>query len=139
MGIQRILLALWASLISLCLAITINPPTGGLALARVLFNDSRDVFSSTSGYHGDDSGIRPFTDGPFGMARGIILSTGDLTSPLAPGDTCPSSYTTDLYDPYTATYCGPDTYNGALYSLSVLPLKATTLLVDIVIASCDLT
>ncbi|EKJ77493.1 hypothetical protein FPSE_02366 [Fusarium pseudograminearum CS3096] len=112
---------------------------GGLALARVLFNESRDIFSSSSGYSGDPSAIRPFTDGPFGMEKGIILSTGSLTSPLAPGDTCPSSYTTDLYDAYTQTYCGTDSYNGASYLLNILPIKATTLLVDVVIASCDRT
>lgn len=106
-------------------------------MARVLFNDSKDVFSSSSGYSGDPSAIRSFTDGPFGMGKGIILSTGSLNSPLAPGDTCPSSYTTDIYDDYTATYCGADTYNGASYLLNILPTKATTLLVEMVIASCD--
>ncbi|KAL5623779.1 hypothetical protein FOBRF1_003029 [Fusarium oxysporum] len=111
---------------------------GGLALARVLFGDSRDVFSSSSGYSGDPSAIRSFTDGPFGMGSGIIMSTGSLTSgSLAPGGTCLSSYTTDLYDAYTATYCGPDSYNGASFLLNVLPTKATTLLIDMVIASCD--
>ncbi|KAJ3536765.1 hypothetical protein NM208_g6581 [Fusarium decemcellulare] len=112
---------------------------GGLLLARVLFNDSKDIFSSSSGYSGDPSAIRSFTNGPFGMAKGIILSTGSLTSPLAPGDTCPSSYTTDMYDAYTATWCGADTYNGASFLLNVVATKATTLLVDMVIASCDLT
>ncbi|TVY66318.1 hypothetical protein Focb16_v011264 [Fusarium oxysporum f. sp. cubense] len=134
-------LALWASLIPLCLGINIAPSgTGGLALARILFGDSRDVFSSSSGYSGDPSAIRSFTDGPFGMGSGIILSTGSLTSaPLTPGGTCPSSYTTDLYDAYTTSYCGPDSYNGASYLLNVLPTKATTLLIDMVIASCDVT
>ncbi|KAH7204748.1 hypothetical protein DER44DRAFT_827686 [Fusarium oxysporum] len=132
-------LALWASLMPLCLGINISPTAmGGLALARVLFGDSRDVFSSSSGYSGDPSAIRSFTDGPFGMGSGIIMSTGSLTSgSLAPGGTCPSSYTTDLYDAYTATYCGPDSYNGASFLLNVLPTKATTLLIDMVIASCD--
>ncbi|RBR10789.1 uncharacterized protein FIESC28_09320 [Fusarium coffeatum] len=111
---------------------------GGLALARVLFNDSRDIFSLSSGGSGDPSAIRPFTNGPFGMEKGIILSTGSLTLPLGPGDTCPSSYTTDVYDAYTRSYCGADSYNGVIYTLNVLPTKATTFLVDIVIASCDL-
>lgn len=44
-----------------------------------------------------------------------------------------------MYDAYTTTYCGADTYNGAVFLLNVLPTKATTLLVDMVIASCDLT
>ncbi|KAK7590031.1 hypothetical protein V3481_008987 [Fusarium oxysporum f. sp. vasinfectum] len=134
-------LALWASLIPLCLGINIAPSgTGGLVLARILFGDSRDVFSSSSGYSGDPSAIRSFTDGPFGMGSGIILSTGSLTSaPLTPGGTCPSSYTTDLYDAYTTSYCGPDSYNGASYLLTFLPTKATTLLIDMVIASCDVT
>ncbi|PCD34689.1 hypothetical protein AU210_007286 [Fusarium oxysporum f. sp. radicis-cucumerinum] len=138
---QATLSALWASLIPLCLGINIaSTGTGGLALARILFGDSRDVFSSSSGYSGDPSAIRSFTDGPFGMGSGIILSTGSLTSTsLAPGGTCPSSYTTDLYDAYTASYCGPDSYNGASYLLNVLPTKATTLLIDMVIASCDVT
>ncbi|KAF4997969.1 hypothetical protein FGRMN_3489 [Fusarium graminum] len=68
------------------------------------------------------------------------MSTGSLTSaPLGPGDTCPSSYTTDVYDAYTATYCGADSYNGASYLLNIIATKATTLLIDMVIASCDLT
>ncbi|EMT69312.1 hypothetical protein FOC4_h10016911, partial [Fusarium odoratissimum] len=110
-------LALWASLMPLCLGINISPTAmGGLALARVLFGDSRDVFSSSSGYSGDPSAIRSFTDGPFGMGSGIIMSTGSLTSgSLAPGDS----------------------YNGASFLLNVLPTKATTLLIDMVIASCD--
>ncbi|KAG7414641.1 hypothetical protein Forpe1208_v008265 [Fusarium oxysporum f. sp. rapae] len=139
MRLQATPLALWASLIPLCLGINIAPTgTGGLALARILFGDSRDVFSSSSGYSGDPSAIRSFTDGPFGMGSGIILSTGSLTSaPLTPDATCPSSYTTDLYDAYTTSYCGEDSYNGASYLLNVLPTKATTLLIDMVIASCD--
>ncbi|KAM5382955.1 hypothetical protein ACJA88_003488 [Fusarium oxysporum] len=134
-------LALWASFIPLCLGINIAPTgAGGLVLARILFGESRDVFSSSSGYSGDPSAIRSFTDGPFGMGSGIILSTGTLASDsLAPGGTCPSSYTTDLYDSYTTSYCGDDTYNGASYLLNILPIKATTLLIDMVIASCDVT
>ena len=135
---QQKLLALSASLICSCSGLTIGSAKGGLALAQDLFNNSRDIFSQSSGYSGDSSAIRPFTNGPFGMEKGIILSTGSLTSPLAPGDTCPSSYTTDLYDDYTRTYCGADSYNGATFLLNVTPTKATTFLVDMVIASCDL-
>ncbi|KAL6918438.1 hypothetical protein FSST1_009933 [Fusarium sambucinum] len=137
MKLQQSVLALWVSVIHLCSGLTLSPATGGLAMARVLFGGSTDVFASSSGYSGDPSAIRPFTDGPFGMEKGIILSTGSLTSPLAPGDICPNSYTTDLYDVYTQTYCGANSYNGASYLLNILPTKATTLLVDIVIASCD--
>nr|CEG05193.1 unnamed protein product [Fusarium clavum]CEG05896.1 unnamed protein product [Fusarium clavum] len=111
---------------------------GGLGMAQVLSNNSRDVYSQSPGYSGDPSAIRPFTNGPFGMEKGIILSTGSLTLPLAPGDTCPSSYTTDLYDAYTRSYCGADSYNGASYLLNVVPTKATAFLIDMVIASCDL-
>ncbi|KAF5668362.1 hypothetical protein FHETE_5298 [Fusarium heterosporum] len=139
MGLQQRLFALWASLACNCLGLTLSPANGGLGLARVLFNDSRDIYSVSSGYSGDSSAIRPFTNGPFGMEKGIIMSTGSLTSPLAPGDTCPSSYTTDLYDAYTTTYCGADTYNGVSYLLNIIPTKATTLVIDMVIASCDLT
>ncbi|CEI60119.1 unnamed protein product [Fusarium venenatum] len=138
MKLQQSVLAVWVSVIPLCFGLTLSPATGGLAMARILFGGSTDVFASSSGYSGDPSAIRPFTDGPFGMEKGIILSTGSLTSPLAPGDTCPNSYTTDLYDAYTQTYCGANSYNGASYLLNILPTKATTLLVDIVIASCDI-
>lgn len=136
---EQRLLALWASLICPCSGLTIRETAqGGLALAQILFNNSRDIYSASSGYSGDPAAIRSFTDGPFGMEKGIILSTGSLTSPLAPGDTCPSSYTTDVYDAYTRTYCGADSYNGANYLLNVVLTKATTFLVDMVIASCDL-
>ncbi|RGP81822.1 hypothetical protein FLONG3_17 [Fusarium longipes] len=138
MRLQRSLAVLWASLLASCLGITIGPQTGGLGMARILFNGSQDVLSSSSGYSGDPSAIRPFTNGPFGMEKGIILSTGSLTSPFGPGDMCPSSYTTDMYDEYTTTYCGANSYNGAIFLLNVLPTKATTFLVDIIIASCDL-
>ncbi|CAG7557808.1 unnamed protein product [Fusarium equiseti] len=136
---EQTLLALWASLICPCSGITIRPNAmGGLAMAQILFNNSKDIYSASSGYSGDPAAIRAFTDGPFGMEKGIILSTGSLTSPIGPGDTCPSSYTTDVYDAYTQTYCGADSYNGANFLLNVVLTKATTFLVDIVIASCDL-
>ncbi|KAG5746533.1 hypothetical protein H9Q70_010786 [Fusarium xylarioides] len=136
---QATLCALWASLIPLCLGINISPTAqGGLALAQVLFGNSRDIYSSSSGYTGDPSAIRSFTNGPFGMGSGVIISTGSLTSaPLTPGGICPSTYPTDLYDAYTQSYCGPDSYNGANYLLNVLPIKATTFVIDMVIASCD--
>ncbi|KAG5811364.1 hypothetical protein H9Q74_006070 [Fusarium xylarioides] len=136
---QATLCALWASLIPLCLGINISPTAqGGLALAQVLFGNSRDIYSSSSGYTGDPSAIGSFTNGPFGMGSGVIISTGSLTSaPLTPGGICPSTYPTDLYDAYTQSYCGPDSYNGANYLLNVLPIKATTFVIDMVIASCD--
>ncbi|KAF5250666.1 hypothetical protein FANTH_4109 [Fusarium anthophilum] len=136
---QTTLCALWASLIPLCSGINISPTAkGGLALAQILFGSSRDIYSSSSGYSGDPAAIRSFTDGPFGMGSGVIISTGSLTAaPLTPGSTCPSSYTTDQYDAYTQSYCGPDSYNGANYLLNVILTKATTFVVDMVIASCD--
>ncbi|KAF5979465.1 hypothetical protein FCOIX_5293 [Fusarium coicis] len=136
---QATLCALWASLIPLCSGINISPTSkGGLALAGILFGNSRDIFSSSSGYSGDTSQIRSFTDGPFGMGSGVIISTGSLTSqPMTPGAMCPSSYTTDQYDAYTQSYCGPDSYNGANFLLNVVLTKATTFVVDMVIASCD--
>ncbi|KAF5579175.1 uncharacterized protein FSUBG_13666 [Fusarium subglutinans] len=136
---QTTLCAIWASLIPLCSGINISPTAkGGLALAQILFGNSRDIYSSSSGYSGDPAAIRSFTDGPFGMGSGIIISTGSLTAaPLTPGSTCPSSYTTDQYDAYTQSYCGPDSYNGANYLLNVVLTKATTFVVDMVIASCD--
>ncbi|RBR12677.1 hypothetical protein FVER53590_29051 [Fusarium verticillioides] len=136
---QATLCALWASLIPLCSGINISPTAkGGLALAQILFGNSRDIYSSSSGYSGDPAAIRSFTDGPFGMGSGVIISTGSLTAaPLTPGSTCPSSYTTDQYDAYTQSYCGPDSYNGANYLLNVVLTKATTFVVDMVIASCD--
>ncbi|KAF5712281.1 hypothetical protein FMUND_8555 [Fusarium mundagurra] len=136
---QTTLCALWASFIPVCLGINISPTAkGGLALAQILFGNSRDIYSSSSGYSGDPSAIRSFTDGPFGMGSGVIISTGSLTSqPMTPGAMCPSSYTTDVYDAYTQTYCGPDSYNGANFLLNVVLTKATTFVVDMVIASCD--
>ncbi|KAF5564855.1 hypothetical protein FNAPI_1933 [Fusarium napiforme] len=136
---QATLCALWASLIPLCLGIDIYPTTqGGLALASILFGNSKDIFSSSSGYTGDPSAIRSFTNGPFGMGSGVIISTGSLTSsPLTPGGICPSTNPTDLYDAYTHSYCGPDSYNGANYLLNVQSIKATTFVIDMVIASCD--
>jgi hypothetical protein len=136
---QATLCALWASLIPLCSSINISPTSqGGLALAGILFGNSRDIFSSSSGYSGDASQIRSFTDGPFGIGSGVIISTGSLTSqPMTPGAMCPSSYTTDQYDAYTQSYCGPDSYNGANFLLNVALTRATTFVVDMVIASCD--
>ncbi|KAF5979381.1 hypothetical protein FBULB1_5752 [Fusarium bulbicola] len=136
---QTTLCAIWASLVPLCSGINISPTAkGGLALAQILFGSSRDIISSSSGYSGDPAAIRSFTDGPFGMGSGVIISTGSLTAaPLTPGSTCPSSYTTDQYDAYTQSYCGPDSYNGANYLLNVVLTKATTFVVDMVIASCD--
>ncbi|KAF5584299.1 hypothetical protein FPANT_7902 [Fusarium pseudoanthophilum] len=136
---QATLCALWASRIPLCLGIDIYPTyQSGLALAGILFSNSKDIFSSSSGYTGDPSAIRSFTNGPFGMGSGVIISTGSLSSQtLTPGAMCPSSYTTDLYDAYTQSYCGPDSYNGANYLLNILPIKATTFVIDMVIASCD--
>ncbi|PNP78641.1 hypothetical protein FNYG_07987 [Fusarium nygamai] len=136
---QATLCALWASLIPLCSGINISPTAkGGLALAGILFGNSRDIYSASSGYSGDPSAIRSFTDGPFGMGSGVIISTGSLTSqPMTPGAMCPSSYTTDVYDAYTQTYCGPDSYNGANFLLNIVLTKATTFVVDMVIASCD--
>lgn len=136
---QQRLLALWASLICPCSGLIIKKAAqGGLAVAQILFSNSPDIYSASSSYSGYSATIRSFTDGPFGMEKGIILSTGSLTSPLAPGDTCPSSYTTDLYDAYTRSYCGADSYNGANFLLNVVLTKATTFLVDMVIANCDL-
>ena len=132
------LLALWTSLICSCSGIIIRETAqGGLALAQILFNNSRDIYSSSPGYTGDPSAIRSFIDGPFGMEKGIILSTGSLSTPSGPGDKCPSSYPTDLYDAYTQTYCGADNFNGANFLLNVALIKAKTFLVDMVIASCD--
>ncbi|KAF4335477.1 extracellular alpha-1 4-glucan glucosidase [Fusarium beomiforme] len=91
MTLQPSLLALWALLPYYCSSMDIVNTNDSTVMAAAVFGNSPGVNIISSYYGGADDASGTFTNGPFGIGSGVILTTGNVTNAL-PGNASPYGY-----------------------------------------------
>lgn len=115
---------------SYCTAISITTSNDPTTLAEAIFNGlGVTVVGAT--YQGAAGAAGTFTDGPFGIGNGGILTTGTAVGALAGGDHYVNNGVAG-----SATYCGPSTFNAAILSVDInVQAGYTGILVNLILAS----
>ncbi|KPM43909.1 hypothetical protein AK830_g2619 [Neonectria ditissima] len=104
-------LAISASLFSVCAAFTVSPSDDASVVGNALFSGPGITFLQGS-FSGASGAIGTFTNGPFGIGDGAILTTGEAVGAELGGNTFVSN------DAPGSDYCGSNSYDGAVLQVS---------------------
>ncbi|KAM0426529.1 hypothetical protein ACHAPT_008221 [Fusarium lateritium] len=108
------ILTLWATLVHRCVGFGVTETGDANTLANAIFSGSGITILNAQ-FSGSAISSGTFTDGPFGIGSGGILTSGAATAALAGGD-----HFINNGAPGSDTYCGPGTFNGAILTVDLL-------------------
>jgi hypothetical protein len=95
-----------------CAGISITSNTDGMALAAAIFN-SVGVVVDSAAFSGAKYAAGSFTDGPFGIGSGGILTSGSATGALPGGSVHVANGAAG------SIYCGPNTNDGSVLTAKI--------------------
>ncbi|KAJ4123004.1 hypothetical protein NW768_009996 [Fusarium equiseti] len=102
-----------AVLLPACQAFSVTATNDANTLASAIFGDGITVLQAAFSGAAISSGT--FTDGPFGIGNGGILTSGAAVGALPNGN-----HYVNNGAPGSDTYCGPNTFNAALLTVDIL-------------------
>ncbi|KAJ4249690.1 hypothetical protein NW757_007718 [Fusarium falciforme] len=108
------ILTLWVSLVHQCLGFSVTTSGDANTLAAALFSGPGVTILQAS-FSGATVSSGSFTDGPFGIGSGAILTSGAAVGALPNGD-----HYVNNGAPGSNTYCGANTFNAAILSVDIL-------------------
>ncbi|KAI8650063.1 WSC domain-containing protein [Fusarium sp. Ph1] len=108
------ILTLWASLVHYCLGFGVTESGDANTLANAIFSGPGITIIQAS-FSGASVSSGTFTDGPFGIGSGAILTSGAAVGALPGGD-----HYVNNGAPGSDTYCGTNTFNAAILTVDVL-------------------
>src|SRR5690349_19014020 len=100
MKIRQSTVSIWTLLVSLCSSISIIPTNDANTLANGVFSGPGVTVVSAS-FTGAAGAAGTFSDGPFGIGAGVILTSGLAINALPGGDSTVANFA-----PGPAIYCG---------------------------------
>lgn len=106
-------IAILAAAIPLCHCFGVTASNNALVLANAIFTGPGVVVQSAT-FTGSSASSGTFTDGLGGIGNGAILTTGNAVGALPNGDHYVNNGAAG-----SNTYCGTNTYNAAILSVSV--------------------
>ncbi|KAF4456468.1 hypothetical protein F53441_1418 [Fusarium austroafricanum] len=110
-------------------AFSITTTNDANALADAIFGQGITILQASFSGAAVSSGT--FTEGPFGIGSGAILTSGAAVGALPNGD-----HYVNNGAPGSSTYCGPNTFNAALLTVDILLDPAYSgVRVEIILAS----
>ncbi|KAG7413798.1 hypothetical protein Forpe1208_v008342 [Fusarium oxysporum f. sp. rapae] len=107
------LLAIWALLLSPCSSIDIVTTNDGNVLANAAISGPGVTVVSGS-FSGSSMAAGTFSNGPFGIGSGIILTSGSAAGALPGGDGYVANGAAG-----SNTYCGANTFDGAILTMDI--------------------
>ncbi|KAJ4181514.1 hypothetical protein NW755_011051 [Fusarium falciforme] len=107
------ILTLWVSLVHQCLGFSVTTSNDANTLAAALFSGP-GVTILQAAFSGAAVSSGTFTDGPFGIGSGVILTSGAAVGALPNGD-----HYVNNGAPGSDTYCGTSTFNAAILSVDI--------------------
>jgi hypothetical protein len=108
------ILTLWASLVHHCIGFGVTESGDANTLANAIFSGPGITIIQAS-FSGASVSSGTFTDGPFGIGSGAILTSGAAVGALPGGD-----HYVNNGAPGSDTYCGTNTFNAATLTVDVL-------------------
>jgi len=127
----RNVVALWAILLSQSLAINVLPSNDANAVAGAIFGDGIEVLTAIFEGTGGSGGL--FTDGPFGIGNGGLLTSG-LASNTPPGH----SNNIEHNSPGSSFCGGSSTYDAAVLTADIFIEPGNDgILVEFIVASSE--
>ncbi|KAM6505836.1 hypothetical protein FSOLCH5_014012 [Fusarium solani] len=108
------ILTLWASLVHHCIGFGVTESGDANTLANAIFSGPGITIIQAS-FGGASVSSGTFTDGPFGIGSGAILTSGAAVGALPGGD-----HYVNNGAPGSDTYCGTNTFNAAILTVDVL-------------------
>lgn len=126
------LFAIWALLLSPGSGINIVTTNDGTVLANAVISGPGVTVVSGS-FTGSSVAAGTFTNGPFGIGSGIILTSGSAAGALPGGDTQVANGVGGSND-----YCGSNSYDGAILMVNLnIDTGFNGILVQLIIASVE--
>jgi hypothetical protein len=130
--VKPVIFAIWALLLSPGSRIKIVTTGDGNVLANAVISGPGITIVSGP-FTGSVASAGTFTNGPFGIGSGIILTTGFASGALPKGDNQIASNT-----PASETYYVADTYDGAIFTVNLDTGPGFNgVLVQLIIASAE--
>ncbi|UPK99639.1 hypothetical protein LCI18_010574 [Fusarium solani-melongenae] len=107
-------LTLWATVVHRCLGFSVTGSNDANVLANALFSGPGITIVQAS-FSGAAVSSGTFTDGPFGIGSGAILTSGSAVGALPNGD-----HYVNNGQPGSDTYCNVNTFNAAILTVDVV-------------------
>ncbi|RSL98684.1 hypothetical protein CDV31_012469, partial [Fusarium ambrosium] len=107
------ILTLWAALVHQCLGFSVTQSSDATTLANAIFGTGITILQASFSGAAISSGT--FTDGPFGIGTGAILTSGAAVGALPGGDHYVNNGAAG-----SDTWCGPNTFNAAILTVDIL-------------------
>ncbi|KAB5577974.1 hypothetical protein GE09DRAFT_536426 [Coniochaeta sp. 2T2.1] len=125
-------LAFWAILSRETVAISITTTNDASTLAAAIFN-SPGVTVNSASFVGAAAAAGTFTNGPFGIGSGAILTSGTAAGALVGGNTFVNNGASG-----SADWCGANTFDGSILMVNVnVDAGYTGVLVNFILGSED--
>ncbi|RSL74269.1 hypothetical protein CEP53_000355 [Fusarium sp. AF-6] len=107
------ILTLWAALVHQCLGFSVTQSGDATTLANAIFGTGITILQASFSGAAISSGT--FTDGPFGIGTGAILTSGAAVGALPGGDHYVNNGAAG-----SDTWCGSNTFNAAILTVDIL-------------------